>query len=69
MTAACWILGAVFILGGLTATAAGLTGGSWFFSAASAHTFTGRRHLRAARALYAIAGLLMIAAGWSLLPL
>lgn len=69
MTAALWILASVFIIGGLTAFVAGATGASWFFSAAGSRAFTGRRHQAAARVLYSIAGLLMIAAGWSLLPL
>ncbi|MBD5345777.1 MAG: hypothetical protein HDR92_01435 [Bacteroides sp.] len=69
MTAALWILASVFILGGITAFIAGITGARWFFSAAGSRAFTGRRHNAAARVIYTIAGLLMIAAGLNLLPI
>lgn len=59
------ILALIFTTGGLTSLIAGLTGASWFFSAASSRTFTGRR-LKAARILYSVAGTLMIAVGLSL---
>lgn len=62
MTAATYLLAAIFGLCGATALVAGITGARWFFSAAGASAFTGRRHRAAARALYAVSGALMVAA-------
>lgn len=69
MTVATLILAAIFLGGGIISAVAALTGARWFFSAAGASAFTGRRHRAAARVLYGIGGILMVAAAIHLLGL